>query len=41
MEELLKKQDEFLGMDSVRSALGITISYWKSMEAIIAWKNNI
>lgn len=41
MEELAKKQDGFLGMDSARSELGITISYWKSMEAVTAWKNNI
>ncbi len=40
MEEQAKTQDGFLGIDSARSALGITISYWESMEAITAWKNN-
>jgi heme-degrading monooxygenase HmoA len=40
MEELAKKQPEFLGMESSRDGLGITISYWKSLEAIKEWKNN-
>ena len=27
-------------MESVRNGLGITISYWESLEAIKNWKNN-
>lgn len=41
METLAKKQKGFLGMDSVRSDIGITVSYWESLDAILAWKNNI
>ncbi len=40
MEELAKKQEGYLGIESVREDLGITISYWKSLEAITKWKNN-
>lgn len=42
MEELAKQQPGFLGVESARdhSGLGITISYWKSLEAIDNWKRN-
>jgi heme-degrading monooxygenase HmoA len=40
MEELAKQQKGFLGMESARNELGITISYWESLEAIKEWKNN-
>lgn len=40
MEALAKEQDGFLGIESVREDLGITISYWSSLEAITNWKNN-
>jgi len=40
MEKLAAKQPGFLGIESARSAIGITISYWDSMESILAWKNN-
>lgn len=39
--ELAQQQPGFLGMDSVRNGLGITVSYWESLEAIKAWKENI
>jgi len=40
MVELASKQSGFLGMESVRDAggLGITVSYWTSLEAIAAWR---
>jgi len=38
MENLAKKQEGFLGVDSARNDVGITISYWKSLEAIKQWK---
>lgn len=38
MEELAKKQAGFLGMDSARNDVGITVSYWESLEAIKNWK---
>jgi len=40
MEELAKKQSGFLGIESARNEIGITISYWQSLEAIREWKNN-
>lgn len=39
METLAKQQKGYLGMDSARSNIGITISYWASLEAIKHWKN--
>lgn len=41
MENLAKDQDGYLGIESARSELGITVSYWESLEAISKWKNNI
>ena len=41
MENLAKEQDGYLGIESARNELGITISYWESLEAISKWKNNI
>ena len=42
MVELASQQPGFLGVESVRDAsgLGITVSYWSSLEAIAAWKAN-
>ena len=34
MEELAKTQPGFLGLESVRNELGITVSYWESLDAI-------
>lgn len=41
MEALAKQQPGYLGIESARNQLGITVSYWKSLEAITLWKNNI
>ncbi|TYP98271.1 heme-degrading monooxygenase HmoA [Tenacibaculum adriaticum] len=41
MEELAQQQDGYLGIESARNELGITVSYWKSLEAIKNWKLNI
>lgn len=38
--ELAKVQPGFLGFESARSEVGISVSYWKSLEAIHAWKEN-
>ena len=35
----LKEQDGFLGMESARNEIGITVSYWDSLEGIKKWKN--
>jgi heme-degrading monooxygenase HmoA len=42
MVELASKQPGFLGVESTRGAdgLGITVSYWTTLEAIAAWKAN-
>ena len=42
MVELAAQQQGFLGVESARSpdGLGVTVSYWASEEAIVAWKAN-
>lgn len=41
MEELAQQQPGFLGVESARNGLGITVSYWESLEAIANWKANM
>lgn len=41
MVQLAAEQPGFLGMESARDGLGITVSYWHSLEAIKNWKNNL
>ena len=38
MVRLAELQPGYLGHESVRNGLGITISYWQSLEAIKNWK---
>ncbi|WP_027856596.1 antibiotic biosynthesis monooxygenase family protein [Marinobacterium jannaschii] len=38
MVALAQEQPGFLGIESVRETLGITVSYWKDLESIRAWK---
>jgi len=42
MEELAARQPGFLGVESARGTdgLGITVSYWSSLEAIAAWRSH-
>jgi heme-degrading monooxygenase HmoA len=41
MVELASKQKGFLGVESARDeGLGITVSYWDSLESIKKWKEN-
>jgi len=40
METLAIQQEGFIGIESARNRVGITISYWKSLEAIKNWKAN-
>jgi len=41
MEELASTQPGFLGIESARDTqLGITVSYWDSLEAIEKWKHH-
>jgi len=41
MAELAAEQPGFLGIESARQEIGITVSYWASLEAIKAWKENV
>ena len=38
MVELVQQQEGFLGFESAREDLGITVSYWKDEASILAWK---
>lgn len=46
MEALAEQQDGYLGIESARTStplsdsVGITVSYWESLEAIKQWKAN-
>jgi heme-degrading monooxygenase HmoA len=41
MDELASQQKGFLGVESARdNELGITVSYWDSLDAIKNWKEN-
>ncbi len=41
MATLVKKQDGFLGFESAREEIGITVSYWRDKESIQKWKENL
>jgi heme-degrading monooxygenase HmoA len=38
MVELASEQEGFLGIESAREKLGLTVSYWKGLESIRKWK---
>lgn len=40
MLELAALQDGFLGVESARDGLGITVSYWRDLDAIQSWKQD-
>jgi heme-degrading monooxygenase HmoA len=40
MLELAAQQPGFLGVESARAELGITVSYWSDLDSIKAWKRN-
>lgn len=40
IDELAKEQTGYLGVESAREDLGITISYWKDFESIRRWHEN-
>ncbi|MBL7883330.1 MAG: antibiotic biosynthesis monooxygenase [Bacteroidia bacterium] len=40
MLELANGQEGFLGMESARNDVGITVSYWSNLESIKKWKMN-
>lgn len=41
MAELAAQQPGYLGIESARNEVGITVSYWESLDAIRHWKANI
>ena len=41
MEELAAQQPGFLGFESARQEIGISVSYWSTLEAIQSWKQNL
>lgn len=41
MVALASKQPGFLGVESAREEVGITVSYWADLESIKNWKENI
>ncbi len=40
MEELAERQPGYLGHESAREELGITVSYWRDLESIERWKTH-
>lgn len=41
MIETVSTQPGFLGFESAREGIGITVSYWTDLEAINNWKANL
>ena len=41
MEELAAQQPGYLGIESARAEIGITVSYWQSLDAIKNWRMNV
>lgn len=41
IEELIKEQPGYLGMESARNEMGITVCYWSDLDSIIKWSENI
>lgn len=40
MVQLAQEQEGFIGVESARNEIGITVSYWKDLESIRNWKQN-
>jgi heme-degrading monooxygenase HmoA len=41
MVSLAREQDGFLGVESARNEIGITVSYWRDLECIRKWRENM
>lgn len=41
MENLASQQAGFLGIESAREAIGISVSYWSDLDSIKRWKQNL
>jgi len=40
LEEIAKTMKGFLGVESARDELGVSVSYWETLDNIMEWKNN-
>lgn len=40
MENLAKNQPGYMGIESAREQIGITVSYWETLEDIAQWKRH-
>ena len=38
MVELARQQDGFLGVETARNEIGITVSYWRDLDSVRRWK---
>jgi heme-degrading monooxygenase HmoA len=41
MDELSARQSGYLGVESAREEVGITVSYWRDLDSISAWKRAV
>ena len=41
MVSLASQQDGFLGIESAREAIGITVSYWRDLASIQKWREHV
>ncbi|WP_347373548.1 antibiotic biosynthesis monooxygenase [Aequorivita sp. Q41] len=41
MENLAKQQPGFMAIEHARNEIGITVSYWQTLESIKKWKANL
>ncbi len=41
MVKLAGQQPGFLGIESARDSVGITVSYWSDLQSIESWKQNV
>ena len=41
IEALVKNQPGYLGMESARKDIGITVCYWKDLDSIKKWSGNL
>ena len=40
MVQFALQQDGFIGMESARNELGVTVFYWRDLKSIKLWKEN-
>jgi heme-degrading monooxygenase HmoA len=41
MDRLAADQPGYLGIEAARDAIGITVSYWRDLDAIHAWRQQV